>query len=159
MQNAATGKGINLDSLLVWIIIFLVVLAGFGENRVDSYLRSQTVKQDNASATEARVFYALQERVEAYRIAFLHRDYQTMYDLTYFKDVPRPSFYTYRNLRNPRYDYHVQVQLVDLEMNGDKGTAHLELVLEHPAIGISKSVHAQEWERLEDIWYRIDYGY
>jgi hypothetical protein len=136
------------------------VLAGFGENRVDSYLRSQAVKQDAAAATqETRVFSALQERVEAYRIAFLRRDYPTMYNLTYFKDVPRPSFYTYKNLRNPRYDYHVQVQLVDLELNGDKGKAHLELVLEHPAIGISKSVHTQEWERMDDIWYRIDYGY
>lgn len=146
--------------LPVAVIGLSVLLAGYCQNKLDLYLKAQLINNIQVKATLQELDYqALYSRVEAYRKAFLDRNYEAMYHLSYFKDVPKPSLIEFRNLRDPQHTYRMEVRIVEVELAGNKGKAHLELILEHPVIGVNKSTHVQEWEKINDIWYRVDYGY
>ena len=150
----------NLTSLLpVLGIIVLIFLAGVGQAATDQYLQSQLsnkIRLESMQRIEA--YQALTARVEEYRHAFVIRDYDTMYRLSYFKGVPELSLMEYRQLRDPGYVYQINVEVLDIELHGDIALAELELVLTHSAFGTNKTIHKQKWELLNGLWYKIDYG-
>lgn len=142
------------------VILGLLLMAGIGQNHIDSYMQTVNAAYiQSQSEQRAKSFEDLRMRVEQYRIAYLARDYDTMYQLTYFKGGVKPSLIEFRNLRDPQSVYKLDVRFVDMEMADTSAKVSLELALEHPAIGRSQSVHVQEWEKLNDLWYRVDYGY
>jgi hypothetical protein len=150
----------NLTSLLpVLGIIALIFLAGIGQAATDQYLQSQLsnkIRLESMQRIEA--YQALMARVEEYQHAFVNREYDTMYRLSYFKGVPEPSLIEYRQLRDAGYVYHINVTVQDIEVQGDKAWVELELVLTHPALGTNKTIHRQKWELHNGLWYKVDYG-
>lgn len=140
-------------------IIALILLAGFGQTATERYLQShlshKIIMENNKRIA---LYQALKERVEAYRCAFVERDYETMYQLSYFKGGAEPSLSEFRQLRDAGHSYQIQVAVRDISVNGDKARAELELILSHPDLGTNQSFHRQEWELLNDLWYKVDYG-
>lgn len=140
-------------------IIALILLAGVGQTNTDRYLQSQlSHKNMQESKQHLAAYQALKERVEEYRQAFVERDYDTMYRLSYFRDVPKPSLPEYRQLRDAGYVYQINVSVQEVELYGDKARAALELVLTHPILGTNKTNHKQEWQLVDNLWYKVDYG-
>lgn len=140
-------------------IIVLILLAGVGQTTIDRYLQSQlSHKNMQESKQHLAVCQALKERAEEYRRAFVERDYDTMYRLSYFRDVPKPSLPEYRRLRDAGNVYQINVSVQEVEVYGDKARATLELVLTHPMLGTNKTNHKQEWQLVDNLWYKVDYG-
>lgn len=140
-------------------IILLILLAGVGQTAAERYLQSQqSHKLMIESQQRTAAYQALTSRIEEYRQAFVERDYDTLYRLSYFKGGPQPSLSEYRKLRDAGYTYSINVMVHDIELHGDKAWAALELVLYHPRLGTNKTNHKQEWELLNGLWYKVDYG-
>lgn len=140
-------------------IIVFILLAGSGQAITDSYLQSQlSHKTIQESQQRLAAYQALRERVEEYCQAFVERDYDTMYRLSYFRDVPKPSLPEYRQLRDASTVYQINVSVHEVELYGDKARAALELVLTHPLLGTNKTNHKQEWQLVDKLWYKVDYG-
>ncbi|HML33154.1 hypothetical protein [Sporomusa sphaeroides] len=140
-------------------IIVLILLAGAGQTTTASYLQTQlSHKTMLESKQHLAVSQALRERVEEYRRAFVERDYDTMYRLSYFRDVPKPSLPEYRQLRDAGYVYQINISVHEVELYGDKARAALELVVTHPVLGTNKTSHRQEWQLVDNLWYKVDYG-
>lgn len=150
----------ELHSLLPILgIIVLIMLAGAGQAATERYLQSQlSNKIIQESQQRLAAYQALKARVQEYNSAFVNRDYNTLYRLSYFKGVPEPSLFEYRRLRDAGYVYNISVAVQDIELQGDKAWAEVELVLTHPVLGTNKTVHKQQWELLNDLWYKVDYG-
>lgn len=145
--------------LSLFLIIGIICIASTVQAQTDLYLQSQTSKHhQQQQALKTLATAALNDRVERYRIAFVTRDYETMYHLSYFKDVPKPTLIEYKNLRDPQVSYKIQVNTLDVQVEDDRGTAAMQLTIEHPVLGVNKSVHIQHWQLLNGQWYRIDYG-
>jgi len=140
-------------------IIGLILLAGVGQATTERYLQSQlSNKIMLESQQRLAAFQALTARVQEYNSAFVNRDYNTLYRLSYFKGVPAPSLFEYCQLRDAGYVYNISVTVQNIELQGDKAWAEVELVLTHPALGTNKTIHKQQWELLNDLWYKVDYG-
>lgn len=145
--------------LSLFLIIAIIFVAGTVQAQTDRYLQSQTSKDHQQKQTlKVLATAALADRVERYRTAFVVRDYETMYHLSYFKGIPKPTLIEYKNLRDPQVSYKIQVNTLDVQVEDDRGTATMQLTIEHPVLGVNKSVHIQHWQLLNDQWYRIDYG-
>ena len=148
-----------LKLLPVLTIIILILLAGAGQATTERYLQSQlSHKIMLESQQRVAAYQALTERVEEYRRAFVSRDYDTLYRLSYFKGCPTPSLLEYRQLRDAGYVYHINVEVQDVDMYDDKAVVMLELELRHPILGINKTNHKQKWELFNGLWYKVDYG-
>ncbi|MEL7635121.1 MULTISPECIES: hypothetical protein [Sporomusa] len=140
-------------------IIVFILLAGSGQAITDGYLQSQlSHKTMQESRQRLAAYQALKERVEEYCRAFVERDYDTMYRLSYFRDVPKPSLPEYRQLRDAGTVYQINVSVQEVELYDDKARAALELVVTHPVLGTNKTNHKQEWQLVDNLWYKVDYG-
>lgn len=140
-------------------IIVLILLAGVGQATTERYLQSQLSNKILLESQQRQAAYqALKARVQEYNSTFVDRDYNTLYRLSYFKGVPQPSLFEYRQLRDAGYVYNISVAVQDIELQGDKAWAEVELVLNHPALGTNKTTHKQQWELLNGLWYKVDYG-
>jgi hypothetical protein len=142
----------------VWVLLLLILLAGYLQNRMDDHLQFQIGLKEAPMVmrNQTASFRALQERVEIYRLAFVQRDYPTMYAMTYFRDTYKPTLIQFRNQRDTQYHYRIEVNTMEIEIQEGKGIARLELKLEHPALGRHKSIHTQEWQQIDELWYKVE---
>lgn len=148
------------EYLPIVLVIMLTFLAGLGQTQTNTMIQSKlSFLHEAAVERQEQSLADLTTQIERYRVAFIERDYETMYHLSYFKNVPKPTLPEFRQIRNPIYDYKVTVRLLDVQMLHDKAVAKLELTIHHEVLGLSKTVHLQEWELVDGLWHRVDYAY